>query len=160
MIDEAFSIVFLADAPSAAPMLADWFLSEWQPYYGTDGTGDATEDLAACMRRDALPLALVALDAEGRPLGTAALKTESAGSELGLSPWLAAVLVGPPHRGRGIGSALVTAIEGEARRLGHPMLYTSTDTMSGLLQRRGWRAINGTDTLRGRATIYRLELNA
>jgi GNAT superfamily N-acetyltransferase len=148
-------IVHLVDAPEAAPVLARWFVDEWTPWYGPGGAGDADADLAACRSREALPICLVALDGEGAVLGTAALKDESVGSELGVGPWLAAILVGPEHRGRGVATALVAAIEAEARRLGLAAIYTSTDSAGNIMERRGWQAIGATDTLRGSATVYR-----
>ncbi len=151
-------IVHLCDAPDAAPILARWFVDEWTPWYGPGGPGDAEADLAACRSRDTLPVCLVALDGDGRVLGTVALKPESVGSELGVGPWLAAFLVGPDHRGRGVGSALVAALEDEARRLGVPCLYTSADAAGGVLARRGWQAMAGSESLRGPVTVFRLDL--
>ena len=113
-----FRIAHLIDAPGAAPVLARWFVAEWGPWYGPGGDGDAEADLAACRVRDALPLCLVALGPGDVVLGTAALRDESVGSELGVGPWLAGLLVAPEHRGRGVGAALVAAIEGEAANLG------------------------------------------
>lgn len=153
-----FRIVHLVDAPEAASTLARWFVAEWEHWYGPDGPGDAASDLAASRSRDELPLCLVAVSLEGRVLGTAALKTESIGSELGVGPWLAALLVGTPFRGKGIGTALVAAVEREARRLGFGALYTSTDSADGLLLRRGWQAFGTTRSLRGRVTVYRRPL--
>lgn len=153
-----FRIVHLADAPDAASTLARWFVAEWKTWYGPGGAGDADADLAACESRDRLPLCLVALDAGGRVLGSAALKTDSAGSELGVGPWLAALLVGPEHRRRGVGSALIAAVEAEARRLGFPAVYISTDTAESLLRRHGWQPVGSTSTLRGPATVYRRRL--
>ena len=151
-------IVHLAEAPEAAPTLARWFVAEWAPWYGPGGAGDAEADLAACRSREALPICLVALSDGGDVLGTAALKTDSVGSELGVGPWLAAILVGPAHRRRGVGSALVAAIEGEAARLGFAAIYTSTDAAAAMLERRGWQAFGTTRSLRGPITVYRLEI--
>ena len=148
-------ILHLLDAREAMPTLVRWFEEEWAPWYGPSGPGDAESDLAACRGRDMLPICLVALDAENEMLGTAALKTESVGSELGFGPWLAAFLVGREHRGRGVGAALVAAIEDEARRLGFEAVYTSTDVAEGMLERRGWEAIATTLSLRGPITVYR-----
>ena len=97
-------IVHLVDVPEASPTLVQWFVEEWAPWYGPDGQGDAEADFAAC--RDALPICLVALDGEGGVLGTASLKAESVGAEPAPGPWLAAMLVGKAHQGRGIGTAL------------------------------------------------------
>lgn len=153
-------IAHLIDAPEAVPALVDWFVAEWTPWYGPDGPGNAQSDLADCSSRDTLPISLVAFNAAGALLGTAALKDESVGSEHGVGPWLAAVLVAEPHQGKGVGSALVAAIEKEAARLGFDAIYTSTDTAGGIMQRRGWQAFGATDSLRGPLTIYRLQIRS
>ena len=107
MVAGGFRIVQLADAPDALPTLARWFVAEWAPYYGPGGPGDATADLEGCRNRDALPIALVALDDDGAVVGTAALKAESVGSEQAAGPWLAAFVVGrgasPARRRHGPG---------------------------------------------------------
>ena len=86
-----------------------------------------------------------------------ALRAESIDSHRHLTPWLAALLVAPEHRRRGIGTALIAAIEDEARRLGHGRLYVGTDE-AGLVERRGWRAFDEGSTLRGTTKVYVLEL--
>lgn len=149
------SIVHLLEAPGAAPVLARWFVEEWTPWYGPDGQGDASRDLAACRSRDQLPVCLVALNTEREVLGTVALRSESVGSELGAGPWLAALLVGKNHRGKGVGTALVEAIEVEAHRLGFEAIYTSTDTAETLMRRRGWQAFGAAESLRGPVAVYR-----
>jgi len=148
------TIVPLAERPQAIPTLERWFVSEWAPWYGPSGPGDAARDLAECLNRDELPLAWVAVDEEGGVIGTAALRMDSAGSETGLGPWLAALLVDQGYRGRGVGTALIAAVEDGAARLGYPALYVSTDVAMGLVERRGWWAVGTTETLRGEATIY------
>lgn len=148
-------IVHLIDAPEATSVLAGWFREEWAPWYGPEGPGDAEDDLAACASRDALPICLVALGPEGEVLGTAALRPDSLGREMAPGPWLAALLVGRPYRRRGVGTALVAAIEAEAERLGFPAVYTSTDAAEGLMRRRGWEPLGQTFSLTGPVTIYR-----
>lgn len=149
----------LADVPSAIPTLVDWFVAEWGPWYGPSGPGDARADLEACCNRDRLPLAVVALGRENLLLGTAAVKHDSLGSELGVGPWLAAMLVEPSHRRRGVGSGLVAAVEQEAARLGYPALFTATDTAIGLLTRRGWQSTGSElPSLRGPVSVLRLSL--
>jgi len=148
------TIVPLAEHPQAIPTLERWFVSEWAPWYGPAGPGDASRDLTDCLNRDELPMAWVAVDEAGGVIGTAALRMDSIGSETGLGPWLAALLVDDGSRGRGVGTALIAAVEDGAVRLGYPALYVSTDAAIGLVERRGWRAIGITETLRGEATIY------
>lgn len=148
-------IVHLIDAPDAVPVLARWFVEAWSPWYGPGGPGNAERDLAACRSRDALPVCLVAMTTDREVLGTAALKADSIGSELGDGPWLAAMLVNERRRGKGVGTALVEAIEAEARRLGYHSICTSTDTAKSIVERRGWRAIGVAGSLRGSVTVYR-----
>lgn len=147
-------ICHLIDVPQAVPVLAAWFVEEWRPYYGPDGPGDAEDDLRACMRKDALPICLVALDDQGDVLGTAALKHVSVGSDVADGPWLAAFLVGQAHRDRGVGTALVGAIEDAARDLGFDSVYTSTDGAGGIVERCGWRLVGDTQSLRGEVGVY------
>lgn len=148
-------IEYLADLPEAAGELERWFVEEWAPWYGPGGGGDAAADLAASMNRNALPICLVALGPKGDVRGTVSLKADSVGSEWGYGPWLAALLVAPQYRRRGVAGALVARIESEARRLGYGAVYSSTDTSAAILERRGWTPIGGTDSLRGPLTIYR-----
>ncbi len=131
------TIELLADNPEQVPVLAGWFEAEWGFYYGKGGRGDARTDLDAYSGRDALPVAVVAIE-RGELRGIAALKATSIASHGHLSPWAAAGLVQPEHRGRGIGSALVGAVEGLARRFGYARLYCGTSTAGTLLERRRW----------------------
>ena len=148
-------VVHLIDVPDAAPVLSRWFVEAWGPWYGPNGPGDADRDLADCSSHNAIPICLVAVSPDGEVLGTATLKAESVGSELGGGPWLAAMLVSQEHQGKGVGTALVEAIETEARRLGYDSIYTSTDTAKSIMERRGWQAVGSTESLRGAITVYR-----
>lgn len=152
------STVLLADVPELIPTLIDWFVDEWEPYYGPSGPGDAGADLRDCCNRDVLPIAVLARDEGGTLLGTAALKADSAGSEQGVGPWLAAFVVAPDYRGKGVGTALVAAIETEAARLGFKAIYTSTDTAEGIFKRRGWQMFGDAVSLRGPLKIYRFSV--
>jgi predicted N-acetyltransferase YhbS len=151
-------IIPLADAIETIPVLERWFIAEWAPYYGPEGMGNSLDDLMACCNRHELPLALVALDGKGNVLGTAALKDESVGSKAGQSPWLAAFLVGPKHRRRGVGTRLVAAIEQQARRLDFDALYVSTDAAENIVKNRGWSPLDTVPSLRGPITVYRLDM--
>ena len=145
----------LCDVPEMLPVLEAWFVREWEPWYGPNGAGDAQRDLTACKSRDSLPICLVALDSQRNIMGTATLKVDSVGSELGVGPWLAAVLVAKAHQGKGIGTALVEAVEKEAERLGFDAIYTSTDTAGRIMARRGWSTFGKTQSLTGPLVVYR-----
>jgi GNAT superfamily N-acetyltransferase len=147
----------LIDVPGAGRTLAEWFVAEWAPWYGPSGPGDAETDLASCASRDQLPICLVAR-IDGEIVGTAALRAESAGAELGVGPWLTGLLVAATHRRRGVADGLVAAIENEARRLGFADLYCSVEPQRTLLQRRHWTAFGAASSRRGDLTVYRCRL--
>lgn len=133
------TIRLLRDCPEALAPLAAAFRSEWPDWYGPGGPGDAAADLAAFANPEgALPVGLVALDAAGEPLGTAALKAAFTPEFAHLTPWASAGWVRPDLRRHGLGALLVRALEGEARRLGHTHLYCATATAITLLEREGW----------------------
>jgi len=155
---DAVTIRHLLEVSGALSVLARWFVGEWAPYYGPEGPGDAEADLKAASDRDRLPLCLVALDAAGEVTGTIALRAESVISHRHLTPWLAALLVAPERRRGGIGTALIAAVEDEARRLGFERIYTGTDVAAGLIERRGWRPLDTGATLTGPVKVYALDL--
>ena len=129
----------LRDCPEAIPRLVAAFEAEWPDWYGPPGPGDAAADLAAFANPDgALPVGVVALDASGQPLGTAALKAEFRPEFAHLTPWASAGWVRPDLRRHGLGALLLRALEAEARRLGHARLYCATATAITLLEREGW----------------------
>lgn len=157
--EKTVDVRHLIDVSEAESMLERWFVEEWEPYYGTSGPGDARADLRAASDKNSLPICLVAVDAGGGPIGTIALKAESVASHRHLSPWVAAFLVAPDHRGRGIGTVLLAAAEKEARRLGFKSLYIATDVAVGLLERRNWYPLRErAPTLRGSVEVYVLDL--
>lgn len=156
---DGIQIAHALDRAKLIPTLVEWFIAEWEPWYGAGGDGDAKADLAACSDRDALPVCLVALGPDDSLLGTVALRATSVGSELGFGPWLAGLLVETTQRGQGIGSALVAAIEDEAARLGYDAIYTSTDSAEGLMRQRGWTPVGSAPSLRGDTTVFRCDLS-
>ena len=119
------SVELLVDHPELLDELERWFVREWEPYYGADGSGDARSDLAECCQRDQSPIALIAF-CEGVLCGTAALRPTSVTTHPQLTPWLAALLVSPEARGQGVGECLVEAVEGYARDFGFRELFVGT----------------------------------
>ena len=149
----------LVDVPEVIPILVAWYVAEWEPHYGEKGAGDAETDLvAATTSRERLPVCLVAFDAEGMPLGTASLKTESLPSHRHLSPWITALLVSPHERRHGVATELLGAVERQAAKLGFELLYVATNAMRGYLENRGYERIGEAPTLRERTAVHRLRL--
>jgi predicted N-acetyltransferase YhbS len=62
-----------------------------------------------------------------------------------VSPWLAGLYVALEHRRQGVGSALVRAIEDQARQRGSRRLYLYTDSAIEYYKRLGWSTIDQTD---------------
>jgi len=125
---------------AALPELCRLFEAEWPAWYGAGGRGDAAADLAAYASSAGLPFGVVALQ-DGAVCGMAALKAESIASHRHLSPWAAAGLVKASLRGRGIGTALLVALEEQARSQGYRAIHCATSTSESLLQRRGYRLV-------------------
>jgi len=128
-------IELLADHAESIPLLAEWYVSEWEPYYGPNGPGDARVDLESRCNRDEIPVGLVAIE-DGVICGTAALDLDAA---TGLTPSVVGLLVARPQRGRGIATALLESAEALARRLGYSRLYISTNVLGDMLVRMQWR---------------------
>lgn len=138
------TIAYLADCPEHLPVVATWIFDTWGHLIP-----GLTWDLVAAklhgrLNRDAIPLTLVALQA-GLPVGTASLIPDDMSTRPELGPWLASVYVAPEHRRQGIGSQLVGAAEGIARRLGVSPLYLFTPDRERFYARLGWSALETTE---------------
>lgn len=127
----------LADHAKSIPTLAEWYVLEWEPYYGENGAGDARADLESRCNRDEIPIGFVATE-NGEVYGTAALDLDTA---TGLAPSVVGLLVVPSQRGRGVARALLESAESIAKRLGYSRLYVSTTVLGGLLVRMGWYSL-------------------
>lgn len=159
-LDE-IEIELLADCPQTIDALRAWFETVWAPYYGHAGPGDAEADLRAACRRQGLPIALVARTG-GRLCGTAALKEESLQTHRHLGPWLAALMVLPAYRRRGVGERLIAAVEALAVRSGFDRIYAGAGlgpgTPESALRRRGWTFIEKGPYARTEIAIFRKTL--
>ena len=116
-------IELLNDHSESIPMLADWYVSEWEPYYGVHGPGDAQSDLESRSNRDEIPIGFVAIEGD-EICGIAALDLDEATD---LTPSVVGLLVEPSRRGRGVATALLESAEFHAKRLGCSRLYISND---------------------------------
>jgi predicted N-acetyltransferase YhbS len=119
-------IKHLSECPEHLGRIARWIHEEWW----SDKPGHTVETMAARLGeardRNAVPLSLVALHA-GTPVGTVNLVANDNEGRPDLTPWLAALLVAPEHRGQGVGSDLVRSLVGEATRLRIRQLYLGTE---------------------------------
>jgi predicted N-acetyltransferase YhbS len=131
------NIDYLADHPEFLRTLAEWQHGEW----GHLRPGDSVEARVARLRnfseRNRIPLSVVAHE-EGELLGSASLIRHDMETRMELTPWLAGVFVGPKHRRRGIGAALVRRVMAEAARLRVPVLYLYTVHSEKFYASLGW----------------------
>lgn len=130
------NIALLADHTDVIPTLADWYRDEWESYYGVDGPGDALADLESRCNKNALPIGLVALQAD-QVQGVAALDLDVATK---LSPSIVGLLVAVEFRGRGVATQLLDSAKSVAERLGYGRMYISTTILGEHLLRKGWQA--------------------
>ena len=114
------------DCKSSLPTIAVWLHAE----FFSDKPEFTEAVLLESMysgKRDDLPLGLASFEG-GVPTGTLSILEQDLGRSSELSPWIAGVYVDPPHRGKGIGKALVESGVKEARRLGFESVYLFTDS--------------------------------
>ena len=90
----------------------------------------------------------------GGVCGTVALKSESVATHTHLSPWVAALLVSPPYRGRGIGTALISQTERLAQSLGFNKIYFGGRKTENTLVANGWNLLEDIEYLVGEGSIY------
>lgn len=150
-------IELLADHPEAIPILKELFESDWEPYYGPNGVGDAESDLIASSNRYKLPIALIGI-IDGKICGTAALKKESVTTYPDYYPWLAALLVDIEYRNKGIGGKLIAAIEELAKQLGYKQIFVGAGEKSGIslatLEKRNWQFVDKSEYFVSEVSIY------
>lgn len=158
---DKLKIELLADHPEATTVLKDLFESEWEPYYGTSGPGDAETDIKKSANRTELPIAVVAIF-DGNICGTAALKMESVTTYPDFFPWLAGLLVAPEYRRQGIGEQLIIEIEKLAKQLGYEEIYVGTGEKSGMpeitLDKRNWKFVDKSEYFVSEASVYKKKL--
>lgn len=134
-------IDFLADRPQLLPTLAEWHHAEWGYLHPGSTLEDRIGWLRSELQRGAVPFCVVAVDEDGRPLGSAGVVEHDMDHHREWTPWLSSVYVHPDHRRRGIGAALVRRATEETARLGVPDLYLFTPDQARFYERLGWREL-------------------
>jgi GNAT superfamily N-acetyltransferase len=83
--------------------------------------------------------------ADGEPVGTCLLAESEIEPKHDVSPWLAGLFVVPEHRRKGVGAALVRAIEDHARQREFSRLYLYTADAVGFYERLRWKVLDRTN---------------
>jgi predicted N-acetyltransferase YhbS len=112
--------------PEHLERVAGWIYDE----FWVGKAGYSPEFFAGLLRNaidpDRIPLCRVAF-VDGEPVGCVNLIANDDRTRPHLAPWLAALIVRPVQRHRGIGAALVRDVLAHARRLGFDAAYFGTD---------------------------------
>jgi GNAT superfamily N-acetyltransferase len=157
--EKDIKIAYLADHEEAIGELTQWFYGEWSYLYPDKTMDDVRNAIAERTNRDRVPMALVAF--EGAVLaGTVCLKTHDMDTRLDLAPWLAGLYVAGPWRGRGVGTALVKAVEQKAIALGIRKLHLYTPSAEVFYLRLAWLTREATEYRGAKVTIMEKEMRA
>lgn len=141
----------LADHTDLLPVLAGWYGSQWEPYYGQSGPGDAKKDLDSRCNRDKLPIGLVAIEND-QLCGTVALDFDTATN---LTPSVVGLLVASDFRRQGVASALLNSAEDLALQFAYDKLYISTTMLDDFLMRQGWQPLGDVTFMNNeRGSVY------
>lgn len=131
-------IEYLADHKEVIPTLAQWSFEEWAYLHPGRTIEDVERLIAERANKTKIPIALVAFENK-ELLGTICIKMHDMETRLDLTPWLAGLYVAKPWRRRGVGSALVKAIEIKALEFAIEKLYLYTPESENFYSRLGWR---------------------
>jgi len=105
--------------PQYAGQVTDWL---WQAFGPDQPRGFFADIVDHSQTPGALPLTFIALQGETL-LGTAGLWRCDLISRQDLTPWLAALYIDEPARGKGLGGILQEHVVGAARQAGFDALY-------------------------------------
>lgn len=116
--------VEISNLREAPQFCEDVAMRVWNAWWRQNGTplDEIRARVAENLLLQPIPLALVA-HKSGSFIGTASVIHSDLEERPDLSPWVAAVWVDPPHRGAGIGSALVRAAASAGAKLTNGPVY-------------------------------------
>ncbi|SFO16831.1 Predicted N-acetyltransferase YhbS [Mesorhizobium sp. NFR06] len=110
-------------------------------FEGSDRTlDDDIAGLRGLIASDGFEAAFVARE-QGQPVGSCLLVRNEIDSPHHLTPWLAGLIVAEAYRGRGVGTALVRAVETYAASVGVGTLHLYTWQARGFYEALGWAAV-------------------
>ncbi len=122
----SFTLHHLFEVPQHRAAVAALIHNEFWIRVPGASAAKMAERIARAARADTVPLCLVALH-DGLAAGVVNLVEEDDEGHPEWHPWLAGMVVRQDLRGRGIGSALVHELLGNAWLLGLPRVYLGTD---------------------------------
>lgn len=91
--------------------------------------------------RDGLPVTVVAVDGRGEAVGAVGLGEYDIEERQDVSPWVMGTIVRVDLRGRGVGRALMAALEDWAAAHGFAQAWVATGQAAGFYRRCGWQPV-------------------
>jgi predicted N-acetyltransferase YhbS len=135
-----YQIVHLRDQPQHLTTIAEWIHRQWWSETGTP-VESIERWLSTHLDESGFPTTLIAV-ADSEVIGSVTLHETEAEDRPVYRPYLGALFVKPGHRGRGLGQALVRAVEAHASRLGHATIYlNASDATASLYEKLGWQIV-------------------
>lgn len=150
-------INYLADQPQHVDTLAAWHFAQWSYMHPGQVVQDRINEFQQHLGKRQVPTTFVATE-NGVLFGSASLTADDLPPRNELTPWLASVYVDPPHRGRGVASALVRRVAEEAKSIGFERFYLFTPDAAPLYARLGWEEFERMKYGGEEITLMRLEL--
>jgi N-acetylglutamate synthase-like GNAT family acetyltransferase len=132
-------IVRLATRADLLPVVSRWVVEAFaEPGTPVDARVDALREMFS---ESAYPFSLVAIDDDGTPLGCVHGVESELDDRPELQPFIAALYVERPSRGRSVGSQLLAAAERECAAAGFSEAYLCAWNDQRWYERRGWQVI-------------------
>jgi len=135
-----YKIVSLRDRPQHLRTVAEWIHRQW--WSETDTPAESIEHwLTSHLGEAGFPITFVAVS-DSEIAGSVSLHETEADDRPDYRPYLGALFVRSDHRGRGLGTALVRAVESHASRVGYSAIYlNAADVFAPFYEQLGWRVV-------------------
>lgn len=142
------SLVPLSESPKQADLLLRWALELWgdhfpnySPQDWADFYSNSVQSNYETWEGDGQELVFVAKQGE-TTFGTISLVDFDELEEFRhLTPWIAAFIVNPELRGKGVGTQILALLEEKAISLGIEVLYLWTEDQGAFYRKRGYRLL-------------------
>ena len=152
------SIGLLADHPGLIPVVGQIRWKEWGHPPEPESLDWWVDVTAREAGRDMLPVTWVAIDQLGQAVGAVGLAEFDIEERHDRSPWVIGMIVADQHRGRGIGSKLMGALEAWAHQHEYRQLWVATGQAVHFYQKCGWELVEVIDRLSGERAMILTKL--
>ncbi|MFT4274223.1 MAG: GNAT family N-acetyltransferase [Pantoea sp.] len=148
----------LQQQPALITPLTQLLFREWAAYPNWNNPGQIEARLQARNLPSVKTLTLVATAADGALMASASLIQHELTDVVEREFWLGEVITAPEHRGKGVGSALISRMITEARARNISALWLYTPDQQALYQRFGWQDVEQREVDSDRVSVMMLRL--